>query len=132
MKASKLLTALALCASMALGGCGIMQPKPAEIPVSKQLSAPAQQVQNVINEATLLALAMVDDIVSKMNRDVITPKEAALKLIKVKEHRDAIAKAQTALDLGDIAKAENQAKAVELLLNLLENELAESERKAKP
>jgi len=123
---------IAAFAVLAMAGCGIMQPKPAEIPVSKQLSAPAQQVQNVINEATLLAVAMVDDIVSKMNRDVITPEEAALKLVKVKEHRATIVKAQTALDLGDIAKADTQAKAVELLLNLLEKELAESERKAKP
>lgn len=130
--------ALAVASTGLLGGCTAMQamfkPVDANIPVAQDLPEPAKVAQNGLNEARLALAAMTDDIVSKLNRGVITAAQAEDKLGTVKRHRDKVVdwqrdldRAVAAMNLGDIRNVDTQVAALELVLEVLEKELAQLE-----
>ena len=123
-----LLKWLVIASTIALvGGCALVAP--ADVPVSQNLSQPAQAVQKSINEANI-ALAAAANVVAQNTVDGIwTKEEGRAYVAKLKDYAGKVDAAQKMLDSGDVLNAKNQSELLSRIIVALHREVAARSRK---
>lgn len=116
----KLIAIMALC--FLTTGCALFQQK-SDIPVSKTLSPAAQAVQNLINEANMLAIAASNVSAQQAVDGIITKARGLSEQDKIRYFGEKVDKVQKLLDEGNILDAKTQAALLSAAIKELHSEV---------
>lgn len=112
---------LSLLTAFALSSCAMFgQPL---LPVSQELSQPAQVAQTIINESRVTVIAAANVTLQYLNEGWLTKAEARGYYEKLNGWNEKLSAAQKLLDAGDILNAKTQAELIQMAVVALHNDV---------